>query len=171
MCDTQLSMPTPYACKQRHRKLTRSPHPWKRLKPVRKLPKLQQTWNDRALDTMELPSQIRNQAVRFTGQCVQGQMPNISATKKMTQRARVQNEAPLPTPADLASLVVPDQYNSTILHPTSTNYSYSAIVGKPIPIAWWFLDVTTSVFSRFLKGCRSGDSGCQYHFPFYVWYF
>jgi len=89
----------------------------------------------RALDTMELPSQIHNQAVRFTGQSVQGQMPSISATKQVTQRARAQNEAPLPTPADLASLVVPDQYNSTILHPTSTNYSYSAIVDKPIPIA------------------------------------
>jgi len=64
----------------------------------------------RAMDTMELPSQIHNQAIRFTGQSVQGQMPSISATKKLIQRARAQNEAPLPTPADLASLVVPDQY-------------------------------------------------------------
>jgi len=97
----------------------------------------------RAVDTMELLSQIRNQAVRFTGQSVQGQMPSISATKRFMQRARAQNEAPLPTPTDLASLIVPDQYNSNILHPTSTNYSYSEIADKPIPIAWWFLDGTT----------------------------
>ena len=64
----------------------------------------------RALDTMELPSQIHNQAVRFTGQSVQGQKPSISATKMLIQRARAHNEAPLPTPADLASLVVSDQY-------------------------------------------------------------
>jgi len=70
----------------------------------------------RALDTMELPSQIYNQAVRFTGQSVQEQMPSISATKKLIQRARAQNEAPLPTPADLASLVVPDQYK--FYHPS-----------------------------------------------------
>ena len=89
----------------------------------------------RAVDTMELLSQIRNQAVRFTGQSVQGQMPSISATKRFMQRARAQNEAPLPTPTDLASLIVPDQYNSNILHPTSTNYSYSEIADKPIPIA------------------------------------
>jgi len=89
----------------------------------------------RAVDTMELLSQIRNQAVRFTGQSVQGQMPSISATKRFMQRARAQNEAPLPTPTDLASLIVPDQYNSNILHRTSTNYSYSEIADKPIPIA------------------------------------
>jgi len=71
----------------------------------------------RGLDTMELQSQIRNQAVRFTGQCVQGQMPNISATKKLIQRARAQNEAHLPTPADLASVIVPDQYKSYHLSP------------------------------------------------------
>jgi len=64
----------------------------------------------RALDTMELPSQIHNQAVRFNGKSVQGQMPSISATKTLIQRARAQNETPLPTPTDLASLVVPDQY-------------------------------------------------------------
>jgi len=63
-----------------------------------------------------LPSQIHNQAVRFTGQSVQGQMPNISATKKLIQRARAQNEAPLPIPADLASLIVPDQYK--FYHPS-----------------------------------------------------
>ena len=62
------------------------------------------------MDTMELPLQIRNQPVRFTGQSVQGHMPSISATKKLIQRARAQNEAPLPTPTDLALLVVPDQY-------------------------------------------------------------
>jgi len=44
-------------------------------------------------------------------------MPNISATKKLIQRARAQNEAHLPTPADLASLVVPDQYKSYHLSP------------------------------------------------------
>jgi len=72
------------------------------------------------MDTMELPSQIRNQAVRFTGQSVQGQMPSISATKKLIQRARDQNEAPLPPPADLASLVVPDQYK--FYHPSPDVY-------------------------------------------------
>ena len=25
-------------------------------------------------------------------------------------------------------------------------------------------------FLRFLKGCHGGASGCQHHFPFYVWY-
>ena len=49
-------------------------------------------------------------AVRFTGQSVQGRKPSISATKKLIQGARAQNDASLPTPADLASLVVPDQY-------------------------------------------------------------
>jgi len=61
----------------------------------------------RAMDTMDLRSQIHNQAVRFTGQSVQGQMPSIF------QRARAQNETPLPTPADL---VVPDQYK--FYHPS-----------------------------------------------------
>jgi len=70
----------------------------------------------RALDTMKLPSQICNQAVRFTGQSVQGQMPSIPAPKKLIQRARAQNEAPLLTPTDLASLVVPDQYK--FYHPS-----------------------------------------------------
>jgi len=70
----------------------------------------------RSLDTMEFPSQIQNQAVRFTGRYVQGQMPSISTTKKLIQRTQAQNEAPLPTPADLTSLVVPDQYN--IYHPS-----------------------------------------------------
>ena len=28
-----------------------------------------------------------------------------------------------------------------------------------------------SVFLRCSKGCRGGAVGCQYHFPFYVWYF
>jgi len=37
-------------------------------------------------------------------------MPSISATKKLIQRARAQNEAHLPTHTGLASLVVPDQY-------------------------------------------------------------
>jgi len=73
---------------------------------------------------------------RFTAQSAQGQLPSIAATQKLIQRARAQNEEPLPTPADLASLVVPDQYNSTILHPMSTNYSCSEIVDKPISIAW-----------------------------------
>ena len=36
-------------------------------------------------------------------------MPSISATKKLIQRARAQNEALLPTPADLGSLILPDQ--------------------------------------------------------------
>jgi len=44
-------------------------------------------------------------------------MPNISATKKFIQRAQAQNEAPLPTPADLASLLVPDQYK--FYHPST----------------------------------------------------
>jgi len=70
----------------------------------------------RVLDTMELSSQIHNQAVRFTGQCVQGQMPSISATKTLIKRARAQNEAPLPIPTDLAFLVVPDQYK--FYHPS-----------------------------------------------------
>jgi len=65
---------------------------------------------------MKLPSQICNQAVRFTGQSVQGQMPSIPAPKKLIQRARAQNEAPLLTPTDLASLVVPDQYK--FYHPS-----------------------------------------------------
>jgi len=43
-------------------------------------------------------------------------MPSISATKKLIQRARAQNEAPLRTPTDIASLVVPDQYKS--YHPS-----------------------------------------------------
>ena len=47
-------------------------------------------------------------------------MPSISATKKLIQRARVQNEATLPTPSDLASLVVPDQYKS--YHPSPDVY-------------------------------------------------
>ena len=29
----------------------------------------------------------------------------------------------------------------------------------------------TSVFSRFLKGCRGRALGCQHQFPFFVWYF
>jgi len=37
-------------------------------------------------------------------------MPSISATKNLIQCARAQNEAPLATPADLASLGVSDQY-------------------------------------------------------------
>ena len=44
--------------------------------------KIKASMKRRALDTMELPSQIHNQAVRFAGQSVQGQMPSISATKK-----------------------------------------------------------------------------------------
>ena len=72
--------------------------------------KIKANMKRRSMDTMELPSQIHNQAVRFTGQSVQGQMPSISATKKLIQRARAQNEAPLPPPADLASLIVSDQY-------------------------------------------------------------
>jgi len=43
-------------------------------------------------------------------------MPNISATERLIQRARDQNEAPLPTPTDLASFVVPDQYK--FYHPS-----------------------------------------------------
>ena len=74
----------------------------------------------RTLDTMELPLQIHNQAIRFTGQSVQGQMPSISATKTLIQRARAQNEAPLPTPTDLAFLVVPDQYK--FYHPSPDVY-------------------------------------------------
>jgi len=74
----------------------------------------------RAMDAMELPSQIHNQVVRFTGQSIQRQMPSISATKKLIQRARDHNEAPLPTPADLESLVVPDQYK--FYHPSPDVY-------------------------------------------------
>ena len=74
----------------------------------------------RVLDTMELPWQIHNQAVRFTGQSVQGQMPSISVTKKLIQCAPAQNEAPLPTPIHLASLVVPDQYK--FYHPSPDVY-------------------------------------------------
>ena len=44
-------------------------------------------------------------------------MPSISATKKLIQRARAHNEAPLPTPTDLASLVVPNQYK--FYHPST----------------------------------------------------
>ena len=43
------------------------------------------------------------------------EMPSISANKKLIQRARAQDEAPLSTPTDLASLV-PDQYKS--YHPS-----------------------------------------------------
>jgi len=56
--------------------------------------KIKASMKRRALDTMELPSQIHNQAIRFAGQSVQGQMPSISATKKLIQRALAQNEAP-----------------------------------------------------------------------------
>ena len=71
----------------------------------------------RVLDTMELPLQIHNQAVRCTGQSVQGQVPSISATKMLIQRARAQNEATMPIPTDLAPLVVPDQYKE-FYHPS-----------------------------------------------------
>ena len=97
----------------------------------------------RALDTMELPSQIRNQAVRFTGQSVQGQMPSISATKKLIQRARLRMKHPCQHLQISHLSLYQTSTNSTILHPTSTNYSYSEIVDKPIPITWWFLDGTT----------------------------
>jgi len=73
-----------------------------------KVAKIKANMKRRAMDAMELPSQICNQAVRLTCQSVQGQMPSISATKKLIHRAWAQNEAPLPTPTDLASLVVPD---------------------------------------------------------------
>ena len=44
-------------------------------------------------------------------------MPSLSATKKLIQRARAQNEGPLLTPAVLASVIVPDQYKSYHLSP------------------------------------------------------
>jgi len=68
---------------------------------------------------MELPWQIHNQAVRFSGQFVQRQMPSISAAKTLIQRARAQNEAPLTTPSDLASLVL-DPYK--FYHPSPDVY-------------------------------------------------
>ena len=78
--------------------------------------KIKANTKSRALDTMELQSEIHNQAVRFTGQSVQGQMSSISATKTLIQRAWAQNEAPLPTLTDLALVVVPDQYK--FYHPS-----------------------------------------------------
>jgi len=66
MCDTQLSVPTPYGCKRRHHKPTRAPPTTGATQQVWKLPKLKQTRNVepwiewdchrnsiRALDTME----------------------------------------------------------------------------------------------------------------------
>jgi len=53
--------------------------------------KIKASMKRRALDTMEFPSQIHNQAVRFAGQSVQGQMPSISATKRLARFLILQN--------------------------------------------------------------------------------
>ena len=130
MCD----VPAPYGCKRHHREPTRALHTRKRR--IRcGFAKIKANTKRRALDTMELPSQICNQAVRFTGQSVQGQMPSISATKKLIQRARAQNDAPCQHLQISHLSLYQTSTNFTVLHPTSTNYSYSEIVDKLIPIA------------------------------------
>jgi len=127
MCDTQLSVSTPYVHRLGH-------HTHGSDAAGVEVAKIKANMKLRAMDTMELPSQIRNQAVRFTGQSIQGQMPSISATKKLIQCVRAQNKAPLPTPADLASLVVPDQYK--YYHPSPDVYELFLLgVDKPIPNA------------------------------------
>jgi len=118
MCDSQLSVPTPYGYTDVHDVIVnRLGHHIHGSDAGRvEVVKIKANTKRRTLDKVELPSQIRNQAVRFTSQSVQVQTPSISAIKKLSQRARAQNEAPLSTPTDLASLVVPDQYK--FYHPS-----------------------------------------------------
>ena len=157
MCDTQLSVPTPYGCERRHRKPTRSLHPRERLKPVWKLPKLKQKWNveswiqwnchrrfaikpsdslvspfkDKCQASQQLKSWFNVHGIRMKHPCHHLQISHLSLYQIST--------------------------NSTILHPTSTNYSYSETMDKSIPIAWWFLDGQPSQLgprygSRFHRG-------------------
>ena len=46
------------------------------------------------------------------------------------------------------SLLCQTSTNSTSLRPMLTNYSYSEIVAKPIPITWWFLNRTAIATGR-----------------------
>jgi len=48
------------------------------------------------------------------------------------------------------------------LRPLSTEVYFKNCITKP------YIPLMTSVFLRFMKGCRGGAFGCQHHFPFYV---
>ena len=66
MCDTQLSVPTPYGCTDvTVNRLGHHTHGSDAASV--EVAKIKANTKRRALDTMELPSQIRNEAVRFTG--------------------------------------------------------------------------------------------------------
>ncbi|CAM1311607.1 Uncharacterised protein r2_g2211 [Pycnogonum litorale] len=54
--------------------------------------KVRTSMKRRALETMELPSQIHNHAVRDTDEAVQGEMPSYSTTRKLIQRVRSRND-------------------------------------------------------------------------------
>ena len=91
----------------------------------------------RALDTMELLSQIHDQVFRFIGQAVQRQMPSISATKQLIQRARAQIEAPVVSANTCKSRISRCTRQYKFYYP-SPDVDELFLLGDSGQIAWWF---------------------------------
>lgn len=66
----------------------------------------------RALDTMERPSQIINYVINGIDQAVMGQLPNKDANRKVIQRVRIKDKMAPQNPANLHELVIPEQYKN-----------------------------------------------------------
>ena len=91
----------------------------------------------RAPDTMELLSQIHDQVFRFIGQAVQRQMPSISATKQLIQRARAQIEAPVVSANTCKSRISRCTRQYKFYYP-SPDVDELFLLGDSGQIAWWF---------------------------------
>lgn len=66
----------------------------------------------RAVETQEIPSQIRTNALQNLSQAARGRFPNKAATNKVIHRARGNANAAPAQPVDRASIVIPDNYQN-----------------------------------------------------------
>ncbi|KAF1745521.1 hypothetical protein MXB_442 [Myxobolus squamalis] len=67
---------------------------------------------EQALQTIEIPSVIFNQAIQGIATAIHGKMPTKDSIRKMVQDIRKENRLAPPTPVDQASVVIPEEYQT-----------------------------------------------------------
>jgi len=142
MCDTQLSVSTPYGCKRRHRKPTQAPHPRK--------------WRSRC-GSCQNYSKHETSSSGYNGIAIADSQSSRQihwSVRSRTSAKHISNQkvdstctgSQWSTPANTCRSRISRCTRPVQILPSFTQRRRiiaSEIVDKPISIAWWFLDGTT----------------------------